>query len=179
MRNTNITKWADDLSATNLRQVAGVLARADDVVAGYGYCCLGFGCQISAPGITATPTEVDRGISQLLFGRERADGLAPIEFIEWLGYDTDEIPSGLVSSQYDVYFDFPTELRTRSHEDYNREHEGGDRDHDDHGSLMFNSVSASTLNDEGFSFAQIADIIRHFGLCDTVVPANPDRVTYA
>lgn len=168
MRNANITKWADELSTTNEQQVTGALCQVG-IRGDAAYCCLGFGSTLVPNLYITMPSAMkiadsDDNHAKALFGATEADGLAPPEFMEWLGYVMDDDPG-----QRDVYFDFPDNLRVRSAEDRDAANEGGDVGYDEEGAWLPN-LTAADANDSGFTFAQIADIIHHFGLADDIKP---------
>lgn len=170
MKNDNITKWADDLRTTTERQTDGALAKKIDIGADaevIGYCCIGFGCTFSAPDIRIEwPDDADDTDDALkgVFGGHRVDDLAPIEFMEWLGYDTHHWSMDQ-GAAFDIHPDWPTRLRVRSEYDKRDSMLGGDATADHLGKHLV-SVSLAGLNDDGVTFAQIADIIHHFGLSD-------------
>lgn len=173
MKSDNITKWAHDLRTTVERQATGALAmRLDvgEVKDSVGYCCIGFGCTVSAPGIAIRwPDEsedfIDDGDpTRARFGTHAVDDLAPIEFMEWLGYDADHWNMDRESA-YDIHPDWPTNLRERSAQDVAAKDDGGSNRYDHQGKHLV-SVSLAGLNDDGVTFAQIADVIHHFGLSD-------------
>lgn len=147
MNETNWNKWLNDLATTDALQCQETLAQemflpndSDDgvnydVSLGMGYCCLGKG-SVLMPG-----WDVDRLglIMQSEFGH--FDALAPREFIEWLGLDIPEEASQQTETGCDITLDCTWLPR------------GGDR----------KPVTAAWLNDNGFTFKQIADLFRHFG----------------
>jgi len=168
MRNQNITQWADDLATTKERQ-----ARASLCIEYVGeqkeYCCLGLGStlvpkmQIKQVG---TGDLTPDGRSKFAFGRTGATSLAPYEFMVWLGYDEDDlIPFD--AGEYDVYFDIPYSIKERSIDAQNNAAFDDDPSLDGSGVPLVNN-SAASLNDDGFTFKQIADVIRYFGLSDEV-----------
>lgn len=165
MKNDNIMKWADDLAATTEAQGTGAMCVIEDDGKKH-YCCLGLGSAISAPGI---PVVSFHDGFKFAFGAAQADGLAPIEFVEWLGYTVEPNEVGAVTKQFDVYFDFPTGMRVRSMQDKNAECDGGTTESDHLGGFL-SEHTAATLNDDDFTFEQIADVIRHFGLADSLAP---------
>lgn len=100
-----------------------------------GYCCLGIGCVLM--GLEETVTE--DGVKF-----DGVDLLAPPAFFEWLGVSW---PGPNDGTQADLWPDWG-EVGTLL-----------DREFD-----PIEHISASNLNDGGFTFAQIADIFAYFGV---------------
>lgn len=144
MTNENFERWLQTLETTPLPQAKNTLVRdlrgsneGSDLL---GYCCLGIACKISPDG------------SRFLDGNE---DLLPVSVADWLGlgeyWETPEysiITWEDVRDNFDSY-SFDIEL------DVDIEQRGG-------GSL---SITTAWLNDQGFTFAQIADMLRYFGIC--------------
>lgn len=175
MRNENITVWADDLATTTEQQCTGHLAMVDSD--GHkAYCCLGFG-SMKVPGLQIKfPEPADFAYAEQeragRFGVMELEGLAPVEFMTWLGYTV----TSQSQRQFEVYFDIPPNWRIRSYEDVSTQSAGGNRDFDHTADLMMVEASAAVMNDDGHTFRQIADMIRYFGLSDDIVP-NWELVT--
>lgn len=146
----NINTWIAELRTTTHGQAYGKLCLMHSTSDGAvkDFCCLGLGSTL-VPGMEITwPSEESQGIFQPytyapMFGKGRQSGLAPYEFIEWLGLDVMDPKQYL--NTYIVRFDFPDNMRTRS------------------GSHL-RDMGAHQFNDAGFTFSQIADLIEHFGL---------------
>lgn len=175
MKNENITKWAHDLATTDVKQGTGalVLINPEGTKA---YCCLGFGACITMTGVKVTLPDAearyqavdghsvdDQPAAVVDVGEGEITDLAPREFVEWLGYS----PAALAGSSWDIFPDWPTNLRVRSGIDQIERESGGNRNADGTGLPLVHKTLAS-LNDDGFTFAQIADVINHFGLCDEI-----------
>lgn len=177
MRNDNITKWADELATTTEKQATGALVLVNRSKT-KAYCCLGFGSCVTMGDVkieepddaafdfASTDHFVDDEAAETIkVGEAEVVDLAPREFIEWLGYVLPESETGV---SFDVYPDWPTNLLLRSNQDKADAERGGDDLHDGTGGPL-TSESLATLNDNGFTFTQIADIIRHFGLSDNIL----------
>lgn len=175
MKNDNITTWCDALATTEERQVTGALAKVIDEGSDsgkVGFCCLGFGtCEVMGHHITVStgrlidhhhPEDVDEDTTLYLDGVTET---APFVFRQWLGLipeDADEYERVLTidgrenrwAEQKDVFIDWPT-----GEDAYPHAHavQG-------HGVPVLLHSSCADLNDEGFTFAQIADVVRYFGL---------------
>lgn len=138
MNHDNINKWVEFLRTTDLPQGQKRL-RSEE-----GYCCLGIGCVVA--GIEAV-SDFDRHA----FGEHRCDSLAPYEFMEWLGISYDPEYS---DQEFDLVIDWPEEMTLRvsrySSSDIQAEYSG--------------VWTLAKLNDSGFTFAQIADVIEYFGI---------------
>jgi hypothetical protein len=170
MFNFNILTWANELATTDKEQAPGALCLAFSD-GRKSYCCLGLGSTLVPDMKISKPMfyTLDRAVPQVKvgFGKLKADVLAPIEFMSWLGYDMSEKSA---DTDYDVYFDIPDSITERSSFDREAEGDGGNPDYDETCGLLRKN-SAASLNDDGLTFAQIADIIRYFGLSDEVAPA--------
>lgn len=170
MFNFNILTWANELATTDKTQAPGALC----LLYGDGrksYCCLGLGSTL-VPGMQTNKQQaIDLVLGvkpqvKVQFGQLGVDTLAPIEFMKWLGYD---MSSSNPDTDYDVYFDIPDDIKERSAWDREASDDGGNTHYDNECGLLRKN-SAASLNDDGLTFAQIADIILYFGLSDEVVP---------
>lgn len=105
------------------------------------YCCLGLGCEVMG---LEPHVELDSEFPS--YGARRAQLLAPVEFIVWLGLDPNS-PSfrdhERSQGEFDVRVDYPEALCMQ----------------DDS-----NPPSAAGMNDSGFTFSQIADVFEYFGI---------------
>lgn len=148
MKNERTLQWAGALYATEIPQVKRYLAlRGGDEVT--GACCLGIGCLTA--GLTPIPTKCGTETESVLvfaFDGEDNKQLPPTPFLEWLGLDT-----------------------------LNEGDEPGDDEHTTEWSLMPEwgvlkdpegsryAMTYDNLNDAlGLTFAQIADVVRYFGV---------------
>lgn len=176
MRNDNITAWANGLIATSDKQAEGHLCVVNRETGERQFCCLGWGSAYLVPGLEIHWPEGDdftaydehglavgmRDEESVQFGAAAVNGCAPREFIEWLGYTPEPYQQG-APNEWDVYLDIPHDLRVRPQYDK-------PDDPMDHTSPLFDdalemlTLTCATLNDEGFTFAQIGDLIRYFGL---------------
>jgi hypothetical protein len=102
------------------------------------YCCLGLGSCL----VPKMPVAVESNL-EVRFGANEVKSLAPLEFIEWLGLEMDE--STRESDEFDIVLDIENHYHVK-------------------GSYAFDPVSASNLNDWGFTFPQIADLFNYFGV---------------
>lgn len=179
MFNENIIKWATTLKETDAQQGAGALCLVGST-GERAYCCLGLGSTLVPNMPIREPIFVEHlGVETMIhtehphlkvcFGNEGVDALAPIEFMEWLGYDMsgEGEPQWRTHAEFDVYIDFPEALRERNVEDLSEEGMGYDREYDSEGNSLAGNSCAS-LNDDGFTFTQIGDLILFFGLSDRV-----------
>lgn len=154
-------QWFHEMETTDKGQTNGWLSYNMNVDGDYTsdqrYCCLGLG-SLLVPGIEITDLG-DGEDHRQNFGVNKEDLLAPVEFIDWLGIDHRELDATRIPGEdptaYDIVFDFPEGM---------------------HSPELKNSPSGSTyviyregltaagLNDAGFTFKQIADIGRYFGI---------------
>ena len=157
MNEANIKAWVQNLRTTTLKQGKNHLCEVDPK-GGRHFCCLGVGSKQAG-----VPHQVNEETHMLEFGDEHADNLAPYEFMVWLGLvphsvETDVAQHGEpldVEDGYDVHLDYPYEIRNLRQQGKEFSASAG----------TFSSLStAASLNDSGFTFAQIADMIDYFGL---------------
>lgn len=132
----NTAAWINHLRTTLALQARGAMCL---VIEGRPhYCCLGLGSEQAQ-----IPSVLDTDRRAMSFGGQAL--LAPKEFVEWLGVpnlrDYPEDTRG-----FDIILDYPEDLRPRD--------------------FMYGPVivSAAGLNDRGFSFHQIADMVDYFGI---------------
>jgi hypothetical protein len=143
----NLETWLREMETTDKPQVDGFLCRAtDDDKDVLGYCCLGLGAEL-VPGINIiTVGENEDGYcGSKFFGETAEDALAPVEFIDWLGIDRSDAED---KSSYDIALDFPDEMHTID------------------GNEARYNLTAAGMNDAGFTFPQIAQMIRYFGIAE-------------
>jgi len=144
--NENFDRWVEVLATTDLPQVDSALARRiDDGV--IGYCCLGVGCTLS-PELEeyANPGTVHT--------------LPPLAFYEWIGLSIERGPDEDVEAYEDRLRDHTADLVIDWPDGFRCQ---GDP-YDERDGYVDDSMTAATLNDGGFSFAQIADCLRYFGV---------------
>lgn len=150
MNHDNIKKWTESLRDPDLNQTQGALCvvKSDGT---QSYCCLGLGSSL-VPGMQVT--HPDGYIAQyptsdyeVKFGEAQVRGLAPREFIEWLGLERAN-DGNWMRRELDIYLDFPHHLSAR-------------------GGARLRLYTCSHLNDAGFTFPQIADLIDYFGIAET------------
>lgn len=180
MWNDNIKKWVDDLLTTTDAQVDGKLCEVEyrgDPVDGdpkrhVGYCCLGKGSTLVPKIEQFWPDDDYPDGGTVYFGARRAGQLAPREFMEWLGYNVSADVLASRTSEWDVFIDFPVDMRIRSGYDRNKSDVGGDRMNDMYGEFIRENMSCANLNDADFTFKQIGMLIKHFGLYDDLKPVR-------
>lgn len=169
MNETNFKTWLDRLAVGDLAQVQGSLVMEMEFVGGerrFGYCCLGVGCLVAE-----VQEHVAGSAGQGLvhkFGATECTGLAPIEFVDWLGLNVPENGHGTLHGEgFDLRLDL--DHHDRATIDWAGAHPfANDEDEREglrqpSGSLLY--VTATQMNDEfGLTFPQIADMFRHFGV---------------
>lgn len=160
--------WVHQMRTTTLPQATGHLAAwvmggpgADDQI---GYCCLGLGsllvpdCEVVRAG-DGDGEENNAGY----FGRDGATDLAPIEFIQWLvpGYDNENN-----GHEFDLVPDWALSpgvpANTQGVKDTNVN--TGEVQAEGRNRFPLANITAAKMNDDGFSFAQIADVFAYFGI---------------
>lgn len=150
MNITRIREWTTTLRSGRFQQTDGVLAKVEEDATTY-HCCLGVGCEIANVTKDVHEYEYEDDVEEgrmnaethVYYGKDPTEDLAPQEFVEWLGLT---MPPG--SPGVDLPIDIPIDHLGR------RDREG----------VMSVSWSCAGLNDQGFTFTQIADIIDYFGL---------------
>lgn len=172
MKNEHTDQWGAALQVTDAPQILGHLAQRHDSGV-IGYCCIGFGChRVAGMEPVAVPEDGYRF--------EHAFGLAPEQFLDWLGLDTSEPnpinhaggPDGESEDavdEYALYVDFGDLLdRCIIHGTV----PGGRADcAPDNPACAYppyahtDTAALHHLNDTfRLSFAQIGDLIRYFGV---------------
>lgn len=137
----NFRKWIAELRTTDKTQCKGQLH-----VEGDGYCCLGIGYAMLP---NHSPEEL------------RHRRLAPPAFLRWLGF---EHVSGL---DEDVQIDWLDNFETQGKRGII---EGSPEELDVGVPYSKDMGGAAELNDEGFTFAQIADVLNYFGVKERGTP---------
>lgn len=149
--------WIEEMRTTDKPQANGVLCHLNEK-GGRSYCCLGLGSEM-VPHMQIV-VEGD----EVCFGASSLTGLAPSEFINWLGLPIPERRQD--SDEFDVIPDWPVGL-TQQGRKSSVLHEGNtDRTAgvDYNGNEVGNyKVTAAVMNDAGFTFKQIADVFAYFG----------------
>ena len=154
----NRNAWLEELRSGNRQQVVGYLACDTDSGSEVGFCCLGVATELA--GLSAIFEEDD---SHYYYGNVDPQYLTlPVEAQEWLGVNTGDPHLG---------FDVTNE----AHWDYLLDVAGDDfvnefRDN------QSEYLTGALLNDQAVSFAQIADLIEHFGFAaghDVLQGARP------
>jgi hypothetical protein len=148
----HLEAWLHDLETTDAPQGTGVLYRENAAKdASIGYCCLGRGCRVMGlPSTLTNDDEENFGDTIAVFGHDGYTALAPPEFIEWLGIDLTAEPT---SEGYDIALDVPAHLVSRNDSLGEVAHCSSLND----GILRLDHAGRCT-------FAQIADMIRYFGI---------------
>lgn len=159
MNQENFDLWCNALTSGAYPQAKGYLKR------GGGYCCLGVGCKVM--GLD------QRGpISGIVQFRDPADvnaedwfeSMPPLAFHVWLGTLTQEQADRLRvrgTQAADVRINWPDDIKIRG--------DGNDPLTSATKAAVVNSCSG--LNDQGFTFSQIVDLMRHFGIsCHAIIP---------
>lgn len=153
--------WVHQMRTTTLPQARSHLAApmGDGTV---GYCCLGLG-SLLVPNCAVVPVNFDVEVPEHshYFGTNGAEDLAPIEFIEWL---LPEFADG-GHTEFDLRPDWPEMGSTQGAAIYDPATGALDQVV---GRMPFREVSAAKMNDDGFTFAQIADVFAYFGIGDVV-----------
>lgn len=118
-------------------QINGRLGSSDG-----GRCCLGVACDLS--GVKA---DFDPTLPTILIW-DGAENLLPTSVVRWLGL---EVPHWVNSDEegvWDLLLDLPDEVYMK----------------DAQTPTLDRHLTASIMNDSGFTFKQIAQMIRYFGI---------------
>lgn len=141
MKNDNIMAFARLLQTTDALQTRGHLGHRNDD--GEHYCCLGLGpCKLIPDRVDVE--WVDDGAEELLYV-DNFNGIAPLAFVDWLGLTIPYLYERVGEFGIKVDWDGTT-----------------DRDGVPLAHTQLEALAG--LNDAGFTFAQIGDLIAHFGL---------------
>ena len=164
MKNDNILAFAQNLQTTDKIQAGGTLVRKvpvrDDLEA-VGFCCLG----VQSVDLGFIHIHEGQGCLRLENGHQMPMALAPRALAEWLGFDVPE--QDPEDSQYNFEVDWDEDLSTPPYasDDGTRyvytEPDGGIDT-----LAALNDQMKPNMVDHEFTFAQIGDIVRHFGLKD-------------
>jgi hypothetical protein len=141
--NEHFERWLDVLSETDLPQATGTLRVISESQA--SYCCLGIACTLAPNGeafLSGTYTTLPAEVAEWMGLRDlaRADGRQWDRIKEQGNAGWDIVLDGTIVIPFDDM--------------------GDDGEQYD--------MSAASLNDDGFTFAQIADLIRYFGIRELV-----------
>lgn len=170
MMNDNIRAWIEQMRTTTEEQAQQHLAvchfdtENDRQV--LGYCCLGLGSKELADVEVEiiTPGTPENGEEMPVY-MNRMQDLAPVAFRVWLGVLDEDYP---LQDESDVSIDYP--LRAVDYSDPGLTRLANLRQQGHGGSPTYTPplvgalMSAASLNDAGFTFAQIADVVAYFGL---------------
>lgn len=149
-------EWAQTHGYLNIVQVEG----SDRVEV--GACCLGVGCDVA--GIVSRkdtlPLAGDATFDAFRYGEEEMAQLAPWEFMDWLFPHDAWVQQELRDNPdkgFNLGLDWPEDLTLPLHVD------DVTRSSSIHNAEAAEVGGLAALNDSGFTFAQIADLIRRFG----------------
>lgn len=156
----NMAAWVAELRTTDRLQGHGALHSFDpegDEPA--QFCCLGVGCEVAmvrGQVFTLGAEDGESSFGMLRLYDDRSD-LAPISFGRWLGFSYTELTA---QNNGDFLLDWPVEwLRPTAPESWAQSGtKGGETP------VTKTSFRLSILNDDGLTFAQIADLIEYFGI---------------
>lgn len=155
----HVRTWVAALRDPEAKQATGRLAKFIDDEGTVGYCCLGLGSKIAGIKECAF-NEDDADLSELEdepafeYGEDHSTELAPVEFKAWLGYEvTPDEESG------DVYLNCGVTMQGKVSDGETVDGVWAPID-----PPVIERLSLAELNDDGWTFAQIADCINYFGL---------------
>lgn len=142
----NFSLWVDELATTDKPQAEGKLCGYVKDASGnqkrdsngdliIGYCCLGIGYDMME----------DKDPAYAEYLEPNRASYPPPEFLKWLGLRYDY-------QSDDVVIDWPPDLIARPGE------------FDDGDPMEQHLPGGADLNDNGFTFAQIADVLGYFGI---------------
>jgi hypothetical protein len=158
MNEDNFKAWVANLRTTTLAQGTNKLCEVDSK-GGRHFCCLGIGSKQAG-----VPHEMNHETRNLEFGEYHSDTLAPYEFMVWL----DLVPLGVaemvgqngfdpdLDGGFDVHLDMPMKIKHLKQQ--------GKEDRQPTDRCLNEFTTAAGLNDNGFTFAQIADCLSFFGV---------------
>ncbi len=142
------TLWLEALRSGKFGQIDGYLGAEDEDGNVLGYCCLGVLCEVAmnrnayANKMTLTREVADGGHFKFQAGAFQDTGVTPAPIAEWADMDRDPfIPISAVHA-----------LQARDESAPQGRHNGSEDNPVEYTTL-------SVLNDRGFTFAQIADLI--------------------
>jgi len=166
MKNKNILAFAENLQTTDKHQAAGSLARTvmADSHRTVGFCCLGL--QSHDLGFVVVNDDGEGG-ARRPDGSFGALSLAPKELAEWLGFHpgTDEPRT----AEYNFTIDWDDNL-TMPPDEGGEEIKYRDARSEIDSLAAMNDLLRCNVGAWGkghaFTFAQIGDVVRHFGLAE-------------
>lgn len=153
MNQENIAKLVAALRSGEYEQVSGCLRSQDN------YCCLGVACDISGLGTW-----------------EQRDSMPPSPSPDWNYVIRDENGKRVDSNMSVLPTSVAQWLGIQESGDFNLpiNQDYDWRDEDDDRFAPGNSTGLAELNDEGFTFAQIADLLENGNVFDWKAAPKPD-----
>ena len=134
----NYELWLQTLEGRDApQQIGGRLGDSEG-----GRCCLGVACDLSG-----VPRDVDPSLPTIMIW-DGAENLMPTQVVRWLGL---EVPNWVHSDDegvWDLLLDLPGEYQVRDSET----------------AALNWHLTASIMNDSGFKFKHIAQMVRYFGI---------------
>jgi hypothetical protein len=141
-----IKEWTAELRSGEREQTSGYLTKIDKD-GNRSFCCLGVAedmlCQRGLETSKIWTEENEEIPAQVAYGEQESTGVLTEEAAAFIGIETLYSESNAASN--------PT-VRLPQVEDY----------HDDQEQMLPEIVSLAELNDSGFTFSQIADVIDYF-----------------
>lgn len=138
-------KWLGALTSGDYEQVKGTLGMYDDDTATDAFCCLGVLCDVLLDDDEA-PVELDSRHGSIITFNGGENGVLPSSVWQYVG---------LTASNPHYDFEIAPDDEVGHYEDGAWVY---DAPFDERGGYV--DLSLAGLNDEGFTFSQIADIIR-------------------
>lgn len=139
---TNMEKWLAALRSGEFKQTSGTLGRVRaNTLAEREHCCLGVACEMAE--LPSRETDLRDG-ARVAYQSPKGSfiSLPPLDVALWLGL---EIPSWFESEEFNLRLDAPREYQDRP-------------------GYALGEYTAAEMNDGGFTFEQIADLIQYFGV---------------
>ncbi len=167
--NAHFDQWVDSLATTTLPQAQSRLVTINwESGKPEGYCCMGQACTL-VPGLSLTVNEEDTS------DWADADGSTVYDEVGWYGQWSETAPPELLdhlgishdASEHDIYVDLPEEYAMTQGKKVVNIQTG---EATSSGSSSERRLGCSVLNDTyDLTFSQIADVLRYFGIKDTVL----------
>lgn len=161
--NENIKTWTAALRDPSLRQTTAKLCRLDDDD-NESFCCLGVAASLTPNMEIVPPHRCDCGPScendrcpyhgEPVVYFDNEEDLLPPRAVAWLGL------SDTVDSAVDLEPDWPQEIGELCQQGHRLE--SGDEPVHYSSPEPLRGLTLASLNDSGFTFSQIADIIDYF-----------------
>lgn len=144
----HVAEWVRVMRTTTKPQAQEALVKIIDGDGTLGYCCLGLGAVECLGFQPIWDDGLEVGDKLTVAG---VTDLAPREFVKWLGLypTTDDI-----RTEFDIWINWPRGMIDRE----------GHWFRPDDGAHRQTGLTCASLNDAGFTFAQIADIVEFFGI---------------